>query len=429
LSVPLPASRDLGAWLAYLERLHPNTIELGLDRVARVRDRLGLQFPFPVITVGGTNGKGSTCALLEAMLVRSGYRVGCYTSPHLLRYNERVRVDGRAIEDDLLVRAFERVEAARGEVSLTYFEFGTLAAALVFLEAGLDVAVLEVGLGGRLDAVNVFDADCAVITSLGVDHTEYLGSTRQEIAYEKAGIFRSGRPAVVSEPDMPAAMGEHAARIGARLHLIDRDFGYAAGEPQWEYWSWAMRRHSLPRPALRGEYQLRNAAAALAALDCLRERLPVDMGAIRRGLVEVELAGRFQVLPGRPAVVLDVAHNPQAAQCLAENLGRMGRFERTTAVFAMLKDKDIAGVAREVAAQIDRWLIAPLGGPRGADLRRLASALSEADVGGSVQACVSPADAYEQATAEAGPNDRIVVFGSFYTVADVLARLHGSLST
>jgi dihydrofolate synthase/folylpolyglutamate synthase len=418
-----PSRRGLADWLAHLERLHPTAIDLGLERVTRVRERMSLALACPVITVGGTNGKGSTCALLEAILLRAGYRTGCYMSPHLLRYNERVRIGGDPVDDAQLVDAFERVEAAREDTSLTYFEFGTLAAAWLFQRAAPDAVVLEVGLGGRLDAVNVFDADCAVITSVGLDHIDYLGDTREEIAYEKAGIFRTGQPAVVAEPDMPAPMGEHAARIGARLHLIERDFGYALGEGHWRYWSWRTRRNGLPAPALRGEHQLRNASAALAALDCLHARLPVDMGAVRRALVEVNLPGRFQVLPGRPATVLDVAHNPQAAQRLSETLQRMEPAARTFAVFAMLKDKDVAGVARVLAPQVSAWLVAPLSGPRGSDAAGLERALREAGVSTPVEQGASPAQAYARARERAGPNDRILVFGSFYTVADVLASL------
>jgi dihydrofolate synthase/folylpolyglutamate synthase len=416
--------RDLNAWLAYLERLHPSAIELGLERVRVVRDRLGLQqLPFPVFTVGGTNGKGSTCALLEAFLRCAGYRVGCCTSPHLVRYNERVRITGAQVADDALVRAFERVDAARGDVSLTYFEFGTLAAALLFVDAGIECAVLEVGLGGRLDAVNVFDADCAVVTSIGLDHIEYLGATREHIGYEKGGIFRSGRPAVVSEPDPPRRLLEQASTAAAQMYLIDRDFGAKPAEHQWTYWSWLGRRAGLPWPSLRGDQQLRNAAAALAALDCMRDRVPVDMGAIRRGLVEVELPGRFQVLPGRPVAVLDVAHNPQAAAQLAENLSRMGRFGNTTAVFSMLRDKDVAGVAHALRGQVDRWYIAPSAGPRGISTDGLRAALARAGAAGDVREFATVEQAWVHAREMAGPDDRIVAFGSFLTVGAVLAAL------
>jgi dihydrofolate synthase / folylpolyglutamate synthase len=413
--------RDLASWLAYLERLHPTAIDLGLDRVRAVRDRLGLQhLPFPVLTVGGTNGKGSTCALLEAFLRCAGYRAGCYTSPHLVRYNERVRIGGQEASDQDLVRAFERVEAARRDVTLTYFEFGTLAAALLFVEAHIDVAVLEVGLGGRLDAVNVFDPDCAVITSIGLDHLDYLGPTREHVGFEKAGIFRSQRAAVVSEADPPRSLLLQASAVGAQTYLIDRDFGARAGEREWTYWSWLTRRASLPWPSLRGGHQLHNAAAALAALDCLRAQVPVDMGAIRRGLVEVELPGRFQVLPGRPAAVLDVAHNAQAAERLAQSLSRMGPFRTTFGVFSMLRDKDIAGVAQAVRQHIDRWLIAPTMGPRGMDAEGLRQALERAGVAGQIDAFDTVEQAWAHARESAGPDDRIVAFGSFLTVGAVL---------
>jgi dihydrofolate synthase/folylpolyglutamate synthase len=427
-SVSAPAAdAGLDDWLAYLERLHPSAIDLGLERVREVRARLDLKLPFPLITVGGTNGKGSTCAMLESMLRAAGYRVGLYTSPHLLHYNERVRIDARAASDADLVAAFQAVEAARGATSLTYFEFGTLAAARMFDAARLDAAVLEVGLGGRLDAVNAFDADCAVITSIGVDHVQYLGGTREAIAREKAGIFRAGRPAVVAEPDPPAPLLEHAAHAGAQLYLVDRDFGARPGDGQWTYWSWLGRRGALPWPGLRGAYQLGNAAAALAALDALRERLPVDMGAVRRGLALVELPGRFQVLPGRPALILDVAHNPHAAQRLAENLDAMraaaGGRGRTLAVFAMLDDKDIAGVARALGARIAHWLVAPLRGARGASAERILQALARAGVSAPAQSHPEVTSALRGAREIAGPDDRIVVFGSFHTVGAVLAEM------
>jgi dihydrofolate synthase/folylpolyglutamate synthase len=356
---------SLTEWLERLERLHPRPIDLGLERVEAVRARLGPALTMPLFVVGGTNGKGSVCGLLEAMLRSAGYRTGLYTSPHLLRYNERVRIDGTEADDAALVDAFERIERARADISLTYFEFGTLAAALLFADARLDAAVLEVGLGGRLDAVNVFDADCAVVTSVALDHVQFLGPTREAIGREKAGIFRPGRPAVCADPDPPASLVAHAQACGARLVQIGRDFGYGEGRMQWRYWGPAGKRAGLPYPALRGAHQLANAAAALAALDQLHERLPVHMQSIRAGLTSVSVPGRFQVLPGRPAVILDVAHNAHAAQALARTLGSHGRHARTLAVFAMLADKDIGAVIDAVKDRIDLWHVAGLSVERG----------------------------------------------------------------
>jgi len=415
-----PAGSSLPAWLDFLERLHPKTMDFGLDRIGQVRDRLALKPDFPLITVGGTNGKGSTCAFLEGFLRSAGYRVGRYTSPHLLRYNERVLIAGREAGDGALVRAFERIEAVRGDISLTYFEFGTLAAMLMFIEAEVEAAVLEVGLGGRLDAVNAFDADCAVLVSVGLDHMEYLGDTREAIGAEKAGIFRRGRPAVVADSDPPATVLERAAAIGADVLLIDRDFGARPREQDWTFWSVNARRAGLPWPSLRGTFQLVNASAALMALETLRGRLPVDMGAIRRGLVEVELPGRFQVLPGRPMTILDVAHNPHAARQLRENLERV-RGPRTLAVFAMLRDKDIEGVARTLSGAVDAWFVAPLPGPRGEGVEGLRAALHAAGVSAPVHACADVGEALRAAREDAGPDDKIAVFGSFLTVAAALA--------
>ena len=415
-----PDSSSLDDWLSYLERLHPSRIDLGLERICVVRDRLALAPKFPVITVGGTNGKGSTCALLESFLRRAGYTTGCYMSPHLLRYNERVRVGGVEVSDSALVAAFQRVESARVDTSLTYFEFGTLAAMLLFVEARVDVAVLEVGLGGRLDAVNAFEPDCTVVVSIALDHLDYLGSTRETVGFEKAGIFRAHKPAIVTDTNPPLSLLKHARDVGADLRLIDRDFGYVAGETQWRFWDWRGRRDGLPLPALRGAYQLANAGAGLAALDTLRDRIPVDNGAIRRGLVEVDLPARFQLLPGRPALILDVAHNPHAAVGLAESLSRLDRRGRVLAVFAMLRDKDIEGVIAALAAQVQQWFVAPLPGPRGADLERLQGALRSASVTAAVACCADVADALQRARESAGPDDKIVVFGSFHTVAAAL---------
>ena len=408
-------------WLDRLERLHPRPIDLGLERVEAVRARLGLALTMPLFVVAGTNGKGSVCALLDAMLRSAGYRVGLYTSPHLLRYNERVRIDGAEASDAALVAAFERIDRARGDISLTYFEFGTLAAALLFAEARLDAAVLEVGLGGRLDAVNVFDADCALLTSIDLDHTQYLGSTREAIGYEKSGIFRPDRPAVCADPDPPASVVAQAQDRGARLLRIGQDFGYVEGLMQWRYWGPGGRRAGLPWPALRGSHQLANAAAAMTALDQLHERLPVHMQSIRAGLAGVAVPARFQVLPGRPAVILDVAHNAHAAHALARTLRSHGRHARTFAVFAMLADKDIGAVIDAVKGEIDSWHVATLGGSRGTGADALGALLAAHDPGKPARAFDSPLAACRAACGCAGVDDRIVVFGSFYTVSEVMS--------
>jgi dihydrofolate synthase / folylpolyglutamate synthase len=350
--------QNLADWLSYLESLHPKTIALGLERVEQIKQRLGLNPSFPVIVVGGTNGKGSVCAMLEAIFHAAGYRVGCYTSPHLLDYNERVRIEKCQANDAELCAAFEKIEQVRGNIPLTYFEFGTLAAMQCFIARGVEVAILEVGLGGRLDAVNVFDNDCAVITSVDIDHTDYLGDTREQIAFEKAGIFRRDRVAIFGDLDMPATITGQARQTGAKLWRLGQEFDFTLGaeakpplsplyqgenirtvrEPsrsppqkgglgqvstQWDFRGPVSARSALPLPALRGAFQLNNASAALAALDALKEKLPVNMESVRRGLVEVALPGRFQVLPGKPVVILDVAHNPHAARSLAQNLADM----------------------------------------------------------------------------------------------------------
>ena len=384
-----------------------------------VRRSLGLDPGFPIITVGGTNGKGSTCAMLEAILHCAGYRVGCYTSPHLLRYNERVRIGRAEAPDDELARGFAAVEAARGDTQLTYFEFGTLAALWLFALRRVEIAVLEVGLGGRLDAVNAFDADCAVVTTVDIDHVDFLGGDREAIGREKAGIFRGGRPAVCADASPPTSLTRHAADIGARLLSIGEDFGTTPQGKQWQYWGPAGKRSALPYPALRGAGQLANAAAAVTALECLRERAPVAVNDIRAGLLQADNPGRFQVLPGRPAVILDVAHNPQAARSLAASLEAMGGGGRVFAVFAMLKDKDIAGVISAVKAQVTHWYFAGLGGDRGASTAQIAQAFDSASVA-AVTACEDVAAAYAQACDIAAENDKIAVFGSFFTVAAVM---------
>jgi dihydrofolate synthase/folylpolyglutamate synthase len=415
--------RALSEWLAYIEQQHPKAIALGLDRVSEVLGRLSAALACPVITVAGTNGKGSTCAMLEAILRAAGYRTGLYTSPHLVRYNERVRIAGLEVEDSPLCEAFAAVETVRGQTPLTYFEFGTLAALWLFARHDIDAAVLEVGLGGRLDAVNVLDADCAVLTSVGIDHVEYLGNDREAIGREKAGIFRAGRPAVIAEPDAPRSVLE---ATGCQL-LVGKDFGYVAESNQWTYWGPGARRAGLAYPGLRGKVQLRNAAAALCALDALK--LPIAMQEIRRGLADVVLAGRFQMLPGRPQVILDVAHNPQAARILEQNLAASGFAPETIAVCGMLRDKDIAGVLREVAPRIARWHFASLAGPRAATAQELKQAFLQAGGSAPFELHASVQKAFAAAKERASENDKIVVFGSFLTVGEVIAWLKLRTST
>ncbi len=426
---------DLAGWLQHLESLHPRGqagIELGLERVRQVSQALG-QAPFcPVITVAGTNGKGSTVAYLESILHRAGYRVGCYTSPHLLHYNERVRLQGVPADDAALCAAFAQVEAARqaAGVFLTYFEFGTLAAWQLFAAAGCEVLVLEVGLGGRLDAVNLYDPDLALVTTVDLDHQDWLGPDRESIGFEKAGIFRAGRPALCGDADPPASLVAHAARLGSPLQLIGRDFGFQKDDEnrlQWRYWGrradGSMQRRSLAYPGLRGGVQLKNAALVIAALDTLAGVLPVSMQAIREGLIHTDIPGRFQVLPGRPAIVLDVGHNPQALGVLAENLGGMGFFDKTYAVLGMLADKDVAGSMAALRGRISHWFLADLEGPRGLKAEALAAQVAEADPGVSWSCHPDPAAALAAAQELAGENDRILAFGSFYTVAGALRAL------
>jgi len=412
----------LSEWLAYLETLHPKAIAMGLDRVSAVFARLGVALTCPVITVGGTNGKGSTCALLECMLRAGGYHVGAYTSPHLLRYNERVRIDAADATDDALLEAFAAVESVRLTTPLTYFEFGTLAALCLLARADLDVVVLEVGLGGRLDAVNVIDADVAIVTTVAIDHVDYLGTTREDIGREKAGIFRPGAFAICADRSPPATLLAQASAIDARLLRIGIDYDFTAHDGQWNYRGPGGARHGLPMPALRGAYQLANAATALAALDVLRDRLAVSMGAIREGLVSVELPGRLQVLPGRPVTVFDVAHNPQAAAALADGLASMGFHPRTWAVFGIMADKDIDSVIAALLPRVDRWYIASLPPPRGATAEDLRLRLEAAGVApADIRDFADPALAYRAVREAVAEADRIIIFGSFLTVAAALA--------
>lgn len=428
----LPTTLD--SWLAHCEQLHPKTIDMTLERCVAVRDRLGLGFgDTPVISVAGTNGKGSTCAMLEAVAQAAGYRVGLYIKPHLVHFQERCRVNGAPVDEAELVPHFAAVEAARcaspaGEaaITLTWFEFTTLAilhCLAARARAGqLDLVILEVGMGGRLDAVNAIDADCAVITSIALDHTEFLGPDREAIGGEKAGILRAGRPAIVSDPEPPASIAARATALGADLWLHGRDFNVSGDRQQWG-WSGRGRRYAgLAYPALRGANQLLNAAGVLAAFEALRERLPINAQAVRQGLACVELPGRFQIVPGEPALVLDVAHNPQAVAALALNLDQMGFYPRTHAVFGAMRDKDIATLLARIAPLVDVWHLTDLPLPRAATATELAQAVAAAAAGREVlvHTHANPAQALAAAAAGADPTDRIVVFGSFYTVGGVL---------
>jgi dihydrofolate synthase/folylpolyglutamate synthase len=422
--------------LARIERLHPKGIELGLDRVREVATRMRLALPGTKIVVAGTNGKGSTCAMLESILLAAGYRVACYTSPHLVRFNERARLDGVPASDAALVEQLDAVEAARGDVSLTYFEYTTLAILKLFERAAPDALVLEIGLGGRLDAVNLVDADCAIVCCIDIDHAEFLGDTREKIGWEKAHVYRTGRPAICTDPVPPQSLTDYATGIGADLWRFGRDFNYAGDRQQWSYGGRGQRRNSLAYPALRGANQLLNASGVLAALESLRDRLPVTAGAVRQGFATVELPGRFQVLAGRPAVVLDVAHNPHAVAHLAANLDGMGFFPRTWAVFGMLGDKDVAGCIAHLRDRVDHWLCVDLPGPRGTRAGTLARHLrgcgiepgQGADAERTIECFGSPVQALAAAKGRADENDRIVVFGSFLTVADVLVSRERSAS-
>ena len=432
VSLPVPQGADaaqaaLAGWLERCESLHVRAIDLGLTRVEQVRERLGIAFEVPVISVAGTNGKGSTCAMLECILGQAGYRTGVYSSPHLVHFEERLRLQGVPVEAAALLPHFEAVEAARGDVPLTYFEFTTLVFLRCMSQLPLDAVILEVGLGGRLDAVNVIDADCAIITSIDLDHMDFLGPDREAIGFEKAGILRSGRPAIVSDPVPPASVVDHANAIGADLWLVGRDFAVQGDRQQWGFAGRGRRLNALAYPALRGANQLINAAGVLAALEALRPRLPVPMQAVRNGLAFVDLPGRFQVLPGQPAMVLDVGHNPHAMAALAHNLDQMGYFPCTRVVFGAMADKDIDAMIRPLLPLVDAWYCCDLDTPRAAPASALEAKVQQAFTGRTASGPVpvtstwaTPRAALVAALADSDPADRIVVLGSFHTVGGVL---------
>ncbi len=416
----------LADWLAHAERLHPKTIDMGLARVKTVADRMGLKFDCPIITVAGTNGKGSTCAMLEAIFLAASYRTGVYTSPHLVDFEERCRLRGDIVSATDLVAAFARVEWARSqndnEISLTYFEFTTLAIMQLLISAKLDVVILEVGLGGRLDAVNIFDTDCAIITSIDLDHMELLGNTRELIGFEKAGIMRPGKPVVVSDPVPPQSVIDHASAVGADLWKFGTDFNFSGDKQQWGWAGRGRRYAGLAYPALRGANQLMNASGVLAALTALRDKLPVTAQAVRIGLSMVELPGRFQIIPGQPTMVMDVAHNPHSVAALAENLDAMGFYPCTHAVFGAMADKDVAPMLARVGPLVDKWYFTDLPTARAATGVVLQAKWQASNTRKDVTSTTyeTPESALQAAVAAADPADRIVVFGSFYTVGGIL---------
>ncbi|WP_350327590.1 bifunctional tetrahydrofolate synthase/dihydrofolate synthase [Pectobacterium aroidearum] len=406
------ATSPLVTWLHYLEHLHAQAIDLGLERVKQVAEHLHLLQPAPtVFTVAGTNGKGTTCCTLESILLAAGLRVGVYSSPHLVRYTERVRIQGKELPEAQHTQAFADIEAGRGAVSLTYFEFGTLSALQLFKQANLDVVILEVGLGGRLDATNIVDADVSVVTSIAIDHTDWLGNDRESIGREKAGIFRQSRPAVVGEPDMPGTIADVAADKGALLRRRGRDWDYSV---QRETWSWQDKQRELSRLPL-PNVPLANAATALAALHY--SSLNVSEDAIRQGLQHATLPGRFQTVQESPRLILDVAHNPHAAAYLANRLAALPTTGKIRAVVGMLSDKDIAGTLAYLTSLVDEWYCAPLEGPRGATAQQIAEYLTRSQSFPDVVA------AWQQAMSEAAEQDIVIVCGSFHTVAHVMEAL------
>jgi dihydrofolate synthase/folylpolyglutamate synthase len=427
-----PTPRTLDQWLAYCEAQHPQAIALGLDRVSQVANAMKLAFNCPVVTVAGTNGKGSTCALLSAIWRNAGFRTAVYSSPHLVHFEERLKFDNVSVQAHSLVEGFEQVEAARQQcrgddghpVSLTYFEFSTLAILYVMAHSALDVVILEVGMGGRLDAVNIIDPDCAIITSIDLDHMEFLGKDRETIGFEKAGIMRSGRPVVVSDPMPPQSVLAHAKALGADLWALGVDFNFSGDKQQWAWAGRGRRYAGLAYPALRGANQMLNASGVLAAVEIMRGQLAVSAQAIRLGLAQVELPGRFQIVPGQPALVLDVAHNPQSTAALAANLDAMGFFPCTHAVLGAMADKDLLPMLQKMAPLVDVWYFCDLPTPRAAKAEQLAQLWREhfPNHPARLFCHTSPEAALLAAGQAADLPDRIVVFGSFYTVGGVLAN-------
>lgn len=413
----------LDDWLAWQEQFHPRPIDLGLERVADVLARLDSQPErIPTITVAGTNGKGSCVAFLEAIYRAHGYRVGAYTSPHILRYNERIRIDGVPVSSEDICNAFERIDAVRADTSLSYFEFGTLAALDIFSRAAVDVRILEVGLGGRLDAVNIIDADVALVTTIGIDHVDWLGHTEEAIGREKAGIFRKGSPAVVGDYQVPLSLLQVAAEKQTQVLQIGQSFDYQKHAQNWEWTSNQLKLTGLPLPCLQGEHQFRNASAVIMAVTCLQSLLPVSQAAIGQGLQSVNLPGRFQLVADEPPVLLDVGHNPQAVQTLLEHLQMYFPQVRIHAVFAMMKDKDIQSVLSLMKQRVSEWYLAPLKNPRAANDDLLCGYFQQQDIKNVNHGYVDVVEAFNAAKNRAKSGELILIFGSFFLVSEYLSQ-------
>jgi dihydrofolate synthase/folylpolyglutamate synthase len=414
---------SLQGWLNWQESLHPLAIDLGLERAAKVFNALNPDcVKPPTITVGGTNGKGSCIAYLEAIYKMQGYHVGAYTSPHILKYNERIKIDGTPVPDELICEAFARIEAVRNNMSLSYFEFGTLAALDIFCRSNLDVQLLEVGLGGRLDAVNIIDPDVAVIASIGIDHVDWLGETREAIGREKAGIFRPATPAIVGDPEPPESVRESAVDKHALLYCIGRDFGYKKQATWWNWFGNGRQINQLPEPGLKGEHQYRNASSVILAVTQLAETLPVSEASIRQGLENVHLAGRFQLIDDKIPVLLDVGHNPQAVETLVEYLTKTFRDKRIHAIFSMMRDKDIAGVLEIMHPVVYDWFFAPLANPRAATESLMREIFLQSSVDNVSFGFAGFSEAFDAAKKQSQEGDLLLVFGSFFLVSDCLAE-------
>ncbi len=412
----------LDEWLAWQTTLHAREIELGLDRIETVAQSLNLlDCPFPVITVAGTNGKGSTVAMLSAILHHAGYKVGAYTSPHIVHYNERIRIGLRCVNDEQLCRSFEKINTARDEISLSFFEFATLAALDVFHENQVDVAILEVGMGGRLDATNIIDCDLAFVTSIGLDHTEWLGDTRELIGFEKSGIFRAQTPAICGDIDPPDSIAKSANKANADLFQLNADFNYQVTKFSWSFITEGYELHGLPLPSLSGAVQIRNAASVIMGLHCLQEKLPISTDAIETGLREVTLEGRFQRIVKDCEIILDVAHNYDSVKILSENLMALPKPQKAIAVFAILSDKDVKGIIKCLYAHIDDWYISEVNSPRCMKVDQVEQLLRQQCSETKVSVFESVEKAYSQAQADVSEGDRIIVFGSIFTVSEVLA--------